>query len=273
MTLTRERIFQLFKYAVYGFLAVNTAYFFFESLAGLRFVERDGLDWGEVIVAFASPIDTAAWLVLLLAFEMETYVVDDEDLRGRIAWAFAGVNVVCYAIIVYSFFGYVGVGAIPAGFAAYAGAPPCDLAGTGASLARSLDKYDPLTAANCASLGAAPVFNAGLDMFATPAIRDRMAWLATLDIVNSGSWLIVVTILQVEVLLTATRRLSEAMSNVFRIMKYSLYAVLAFAAFEWARLGAPWDAWDALLWLVAFFFIELNILSWQSETGTAADAG
>jgi hypothetical protein len=58
------------------------------------------------VQVFAATIDTAAWVVLLLLFELETYVLDDRRIRGGIKLALHGVRGVCFIAIVYAFTGY-----------------------------------------------------------------------------------------------------------------------------------------------------------------------
>jgi hypothetical protein len=41
------------------------------------------------------------------------------------------------------------------------------------------------------------------------------------------------------------------------------------AAVYWGFEGDFVDFWDAFLWLVAFFFIELNVVEWRQESQTA----
>ena len=45
-----------------------------------------------------------------------------------------------------------------------------------------------------------------------------------------------------------------------KILKTILYLILFSAAAFWGFKGDFLDFWDAFLWLVAFFFIELNLL-------------
>jgi hypothetical protein len=55
---------------------------------------------------------------------------------------------------------------------------------------------------------------------------------------------------------------------VFRIsyaMKVILYFVLFVAAIYWGINGDFVDFWDAFLWLLAFFFIELNVVEWRQD--------
>ena len=50
-----------------------------------------------------------------------------------------------------------------------------------------------------------------------------------------------------------------------KISKYILYAILFFNAAFWSLNGDFVDWWDAWLWLIAFIFIELNIIQWKDE--------
>jgi hypothetical protein len=271
MLIRTGAFYKAFKYSVFALLTVNTGHFFFENLAGVSFTYGQGLNFGDIIVAYTDAIDTAAWLVLLLLLELETSLVPDEKLKG---WAGASINaasVLCWAAIIYSFYGYVATLGVPYGFAPYAGVDPCGLVGAGASLATSLAQYLPLDAENCLTLAAGAYFNTGDAMFATPenvSLIKRLAWT---DVVNAGIWLIIVVILELEIYLQSSKLFGGAFFIAYKSFKLVLYGVLVVDVFYWLALGEPWAAWDALLWLVAFFFIEMNMLSWQEENAKIRD--
>lgn len=272
MPLVKSKLYRAFKYTVYVALLVNVGYFFLEGLGGAGYIYRDGMALDEVIIAFSTAIDTAAWLVLLLIFEAETSWLDDNPSPGVRGMLTAG-TVICYLLIVYSFYGYIGVQAVPAGFAPYQGVDPCTLTGTMASYALELDQYVPLDSENCRTLAGGAMYNASLDMFATLKVQSEMARLTFLDVLNAGTWIIVVTVLALEIRIVDFARLGALGLRVINLVKLGLYAILLYAAIEWGRLGAPWDTWDAFLWLAAFFFIELNIFSDQgAKQRSAPDA-
>ena len=50
------------------------------------------------------------------------------------------------------------------------------------------------------------------------------------------------------------------------MFKLVLYTTLLGAAIYWWFFSDFLDFWDALLWLAAFIFIELNLFQWQAET-------
>lgn len=82
-----------------------------------------------------------------------------------------------------------------------------------------------------------------------------------LDAANAWLWVAVVVLLEIEVRFpAAVGRRRES----FLIAAVVLYSALLLPVPVWAWQGAWLDAWDAALWLAAFFAIELNVLGRQS---------
>lgn len=82
-----------------------------------------------------------------------------------------------------------------------------------------------------------------------------------LDAANAWLWVAVVVLLEIEVRFPAAAgRRRES----FLIAAVVLYSALLLPVPVWAWQGAWLDAWDAALWLAAFFAIELNVLGRQS---------
>jgi hypothetical protein len=79
----------------------------------------------------------------------------------------------------------------------------------------------------------------------------------TLDSLNSGLWIAVVMLLELEV---RHPRLIAAHRGALAAVAVALYCSLGALILAWAWRGAWFDAYDALLWLTAFMAIELNIL-------------
>lgn len=267
-------VYQSFKYAIYALLAVNTGHFLIENIAGSAFTHESGMTIGDVIVAYTDAIDTAVWLILLLLLELETFVIPDEKIKGWVDWTISVVTVFCYGMILYAFYGYAATLSVPMGFEPYVGPDPCGLAGAGASFANALQDYEPLDAQNCAALAAGNAFySESLNMFTTAdnlSLTKRQAWL---DVVNAGLWVIVVTIIELEVWLKSSKLFGTKFFYAYKSAKALIYAILIVDVFYWWHLGDPWAAWDAFLWLVAFFFIEMNVLTWQEENAGKRAAG
>lgn len=263
------RAFTAIKYLVYALLFLNIGLFLREELLALEHTFGDGFNVGELIQAFAATVDTAAWVLLLLLFELETSVLDDQRIRGLTRWLLHGVRGLCYLAIAYAFTGYCAelitlYQVVPAPSADF-----CDLAGKGYSLLLKIDEYAPLDATNCAGLSAATVQLAGFDILAPPAILQSARLLAWTDVINSAAWILVVVVLEVEIRLQLRGELSQQVMNGTKFIKYALYGILFCAAFYWGYAGDFIDVWDASLWLFAFIFIELNVFEWQFETSRA----
>jgi hypothetical protein len=74
-----------------------------------------------------------------------------------------------------------------------------------------------------------------------------------LDVVNLGLWIAIVILLEFDVRAEHARPWFMAVTSL-------LYAGLAVLVAVWAWRGEWFDAYDAFLWLIAFFTIEINVL-------------
>jgi len=272
----QSTLFRVFKYTVYGLLTINIGLFFTEEWAAAPVRFADGIELGDIIEGFSATIDTAAWVVLLLMFELETYVLEDRHFTRRVKWTLQGLRILCYTFIVYAFFGYLAKLLFLMRATPLAGVNDlCELAAQGWAYAIDLDEYTGILAGNCASLSQASEFMrlAGLTAVVDlPGYRDilRLAWT---DVINAGVWLGVVALLEIDVQLQSRDRLHGLVLRVSTAAKYVMYSVLFLAAVYWGVKGDFVDFWDAFLWLVAFVFIELNVLEWQEEDREAARSG
>jgi hypothetical protein len=88
-----------------------------------------------------------------------------------------------------------------------------------------------------------------------------------LDALNSALWIAVVVLLEIEV---RWLQVVERARIAFSAIAIALYGSLAALVLVWASRSAWIDAYDALLWLVAFAAIELNVLA--GKTAGAAPA-
>ena len=102
------RVYKALKYVVYGLLSVNIALFLNEEMASSAHAAPSGMDLFTVIQLFSATLDTAAWVLLLLLFELETAVIPDERLVGRTQWIIHGIRLICGLAIVSAFWGYLG---------------------------------------------------------------------------------------------------------------------------------------------------------------------
>jgi hypothetical protein len=272
LTINSSRLYQLFKYTVYAFLTFNIYLFFDEEFAAAALQFPNGIDALDIIEAYSATIDTFAWVVLLLMFELETYILDDEQFTRTTTWSLHGLRAICYAFIVYAFYGYIANLAFVVDTVPLAGITNvCALLPGEWSWAPTLDEYVRITAANCGSWSEAGAFVQFRDL---PAIVDaaglteivRLAWV---DVINAAVWLLVVLVLEIDVRLQEQNRLEGLALRLSSAAKFVLYGTLFLAAIYWGIKGDFVDFWDAFLWLVAFVFIELNVFEWREEENLA----
>jgi len=275
LTINSSRLYQLFKYTVYAFLTFNIYLFFDEEFAAAALQFPNGIAPVDMIEAYSATVDTLAWVVLLLMFELETYALDDDKFTRTTTWLLHGLRAICYAFIVYAFYGYIANLAFVVDTVSLAGVSDvCALLPGEWSWATTLDEYERITAANCASWSEAGVFVQFRDL---PAIVDpagltdivRLAWV---DVINAAVWLLVVLVLEIDVRLQERNRLEGLALRLSSAAKFVLYGILFLAAVYWGIKGDFVDFWDAFLWLVAFVFIELNVFEWREEENLALAA-
>ena len=233
------QVFRWVKYLTYALLSLNILLFFSEELNSARFAIETGEEVALGVQLFSATLDTLAWVILLLLFELETAVIPDERLRGKIRIAIHGVRMLCTAAIVMAFLGYFGewLTLLPSELLS---GDACSRVTESWSVMTKLDDFMPLTAENCGQFGADTRIVTGLDQ--------------------------VVILLEIEVrVLTRWGGASMPLSQVATFAKAALYATLVAAAIYWGFKGDFLDFWDAALWLFAFVFIELNVFEWQQE--------
>ena len=121
-------------------------------------------------------------------FELETFVLEDHHFNRWVTWLLQAARIICYAVIVRAFVGYIENLLFFDGMTVMAaGADICSFAGSW-SYGVDLDEFEAITAANCASFGAVvplyqfPSMDALVDSVGLFEIR-ALAWV---DVVNAG---------------------------------------------------------------------------------------
>ena len=266
IAITAFSLFRWVKYATYLLLSLNVWFFFVEEMDSARFAVASGEAVATGIQLFSATLDTVAWVILLLLFELETAVIPDHRLQGRLRFAIHGVRFVCTAAIVMAFLGYVGEWRTLLPSEALLG-DVCARVAENWSVMIKLDDFVPLSLENCGQLAGDTRLVYGLDhVIASPAGLLEGQRLALVDVVNSAAWILVVILLEIEVrVLTRWGPASKTAARIANSLKAVLYTTLVVAAVYWGFKGDFLDFWDAALWLFAFVFIELNVFEWQQE--------
>lgn len=263
----RQWGFQTFKYFVYTALAVNVYLFFREEWLASKVVFAAGISLDTIIEAFSSTIDTAAWLVLLLLFELETYVLDDDKLVGTTKRLLHGVRMFCYIFILYALYGYLTKVGLLGQFTLTQVTDLCTLSKAWTYM-DTLNVYDPFTSETCRALSTANTEFYVHDKYQVITSASKLTdvkMLAWVDVINSAAWVSVVLMLEIDVR-TQLGTISNAMWNKYnKYIKVTVYTILLLAAIFWGVTGNFIEFWDAFLWLLAFALIERNVFEWQAE--------
>ena len=259
---------QILKVVVYTLLLVNFGIYFADDLHFASVTMRDGgalLDW---TAAFATTIDMAAWLTLLFLFELETYLLSDENLeRAWVTRVLHGIRLVCYVSLAHSvyafaiiYFDLTQVGPVPDV------TDLCALVAPDISFVRNLE-YTDLTTANCATLS-----NASQFYFAEPylVLTDSSGLaletnLALIDFLEVIVWLLILLTIEVMVRLQDRGVTRGKLVTLIKGSKLIFYAALWLAAAYWFSLGHYHYAWDEALWILGFAAIEMNMREWKKE--------
>lgn len=265
----REKLYQLFKYTIYGLILVDVIFFMVEDFSASEHTFRNGVDLSNVGNAFSAFMDSVAWLILLMIFELETYTLEDDQLNDRRKLALNIGAVICYFFIILAFWGYCEKALM---VYAFAETPITDLCvlirpdlSQNVSLVLDLDEYVPLSLENCGTLVGQIYYQSDTFLYADQGVLDGLKKLVLIDIVNGLTWLVIVIVLQIEVYLQLRGHLSSVMYKLNSIIKIIAYGIIFLACLYWGYLGDLIGFWDAILWLLAFIFIELNIFQWRQE--------
>ena len=269
--------FAVFKTAVYLALTANIGFFFQEEWQPATHLLRSDVSAALVLEAFPATIDTAAWVLLLLMFELETHQLDDSRLTPGVNRLLILVRALCYGFIVFAFIGYVMKGLSLLNVTPLSVGALCDLAASGYQQMPDLDEFLPLAVAGCASsaLSVAGAVMVNHDDLWVVTLADwaEIKRLASVDVSNSATWILIVIMLELEVRFGVRRELPTRVTALSKPTKIVLYSLLILFAAFWGFAGSFLDFWDAFLWIVAFVFIERNVFVWEQKLERAAPSG
>lgn len=264
-------VFTSFKWGTYALLCLNAFRFWLEDSAAAEHLYIGGVTFQEWIQAYAPTIDTCAWIVLLLVFEFETSVIPHEKLTRGLKWSLTAGSALCYAMILYSFYGYVQVLVLSYQFAPFAVEDACNRIASGYSVVVDMGEFTPLTPENCLAFAGQEIFRlANREIIADAGaigLAHRLAWT---DVANAAAWLGVVAILEADVWMQLDGTMTTGFVRASKVAKAIFYATLVACAAQWQLEGGFVDAWDAYLWLIAFVFIEMNFFEWHEQEEEAA---
>ena len=259
---------QWIKITVYSLLLVNWGFYIYDDWSIARHTLHEGSTFLDITSAFTVSIDELAWFVLLFLFELETYVLDDDQFTRTRLRLMHGIRLVCYVFLAHTVFAYTTAGLDLANKAEHIPETSrlCELAGQGISYGHNLD-YTELEADNCEGLttendfylieeGAVVTDATGLQ------IEKELVWI---DVAEAVVWLLILFIIEAVVRLQDRQITRGPLMKTLKVSKFLLYGLLWCAAVYWIYRGHYIYAWDEALWILGFVAIGMNLKEWRKE--------
>jgi len=262
-----HKIQQAVKWTVYTLLIINFVFYIFEDWNRAIHTLHAGstfLDWtGE----FATSIDESAWFLLLIMFELETYVVDDDDWTGWIAHTVRGIRLVSYVLIAHTVYAFIIVIInLQPTVAVENVSNLCDMAGADVSYVFNLE-YTEVNEQTCSALSDESQF---YWLAEEPIVSDMAGLrlerdLAWVDLVEALVWLLILLTIEVVVRLQGRGITGGPLISTTNAISIFLYLSLIAFGIYWATLSHWLYLWDELVWIGGFAAIEMNLSEWRGE--------
>jgi hypothetical protein len=263
----KHKIQQAIKWTVYTLLIINFVFYIVEDWNRAIHTLHAGstfLDWTS---EFATSIDESAWFLLLVMFELETYVVDDENWTGWLARTVRGIRLICYVLLAHTVYAFmIVVINLQPTVAAEDVSNLCDIAGTDVSYVFNLE-YTEVDEETCRELSDESQFywlaedQIVSDMAGLELERD-LAWA---DLVEVLIWLLILLAIEVVVRLQGRGIIGGALISTANALSIFLYASLIALGVYWATLSHWLYLWDEFVWICGFAAIEMNLSDWRGE--------
>ena len=200
-------------------------------------------------------------------FELQTYVLEDQDWKGWIAKTVHGVRLVCFVMILHTVYAYaVTVIDYQPTVLVENVSNLCDMTNDEVSYVYNL-AYTEITEQTCGNLSDENQFyRVGNDpVVSTIAGLNLERDLAWADLVEVVSWLLILLSIEFVVRLQEHRVTGGTLISVANRLKIVLYLILFALAAYWASLSHWLYTWDTFVWIAGFAAIEMNISEWRDE--------
>ena len=266
---------QSVKWIVYSLLLVNFALYLnwdWHAATHSMGPTEPLIKW---LQAYAASIDYAAWLVLILLFELETYTLSDTAFTPLVSRLVHGIRLICYLFVLHTVYAYsVNTYEVYFEVEQAAGVSDlCQVADERISFVHN-QQYTYLNEDNCAELGT------GSDYFLLDKGRviadlvnlDRERLLAWLDVVEAVIWLLIMALIELTIRLQDRGVSSGRVVTRLNYLKFAGYSTLMGIAVYWGLTDLFLNFWDETLWIGGFAAIEMNMSDWREELEEAKAA-
>lgn len=268
MTESRLRVLQqAVKWIVYALLLINWVFYIHEDWDRAIHTLNPNSTVFQWAREFATTIDVSAWFVLLLMFELETYLLDDEDWTSRVAKTVHTIRAICFLMILHTVYAFaVTTIDYQPTVAVENVSSLCDMSNDNVAYVYNLD-YTMVDEKTCQTLsderqfyrvGKEPVVST-LDGL---RLERHLAWA---DLVEVITWLLIILAIESVVRLQDRGIAGGAAISAANKVKILLYSILVVLAIYWASLSHWLYTWDTFVWIAGFTAIEMNIIEWRDE--------
>ncbi len=267
---------QSVKWVVYSLLLVNFVLYLNWDWHGATHALGPAEPLIKWLQAYAASIDYAAWLVLILLFELETYALSDKAFTPLVQRLMHGTRMLCYLFVLHTVYAY-SVNTYEVYFKVEEAAgvsDPCQVADGRISFV-SNQQYTYLDADNCALMGTGQEYFL-LDkgrVIADSASLDRERWLAWLDVIEAVIWLLIMVLIEMTIRLQERGISSGRAITTLNYLKFAGYSALMGMAIHWGLTDLILNFWDEILWIGGFAAIEMNMSDWREEMEEAPVQG
>ncbi len=266
-TWNAQKIQQVLKWTVYALLLINFAFYIGEDWNRIAYTltaESTILNW---TAEFATSIDYVGWILLLCMLELETYVLEDEDWKGWVAYAVRGVRFGCYAMIAHTLYAAVlaTINLQPT-VAVENVSDLCGMVDENVSYVYNLE-YTDVSIETCSALSAeTELYWVESGLIVTDKIGLELERvLGWVDLWEVILWLLILLAIETVVRLQDRGITEGVILSVANSLKILMYLVLVAFGIYWAALSHWLYLWDELLWVAGFTAIEMNITKWRDE--------
>ena len=275
MRVNSQVVKQSVKWIVYSLLLVNFALYLNWDWHGATHALGPAEPLIKWLQAYAASIDYAAWLVLILLFELETYALSDTAFTPLVSRLVHGIRLICYLFVLHTVYAY-SVNTYEVYFEVEQAAGVSDLCQVADGRISYVhnQQYTYLNEDNCAELGT------GSDYFLLDKGRviadlvnlDRERWLAWLDVVEAVIWLLIMALIELTIRLQDRGVSSGRVVTRLNYLKFAGYSTLMGIAVYWGLTDLFLNFWDETLWIGGFAAIEMNMSDWREELEEAKAA-
>ena len=262
-----HRMQQTIKWIVYGLLLVNFGYYIYEDWTRAIHTITDASTIFDYASAFATSIDELAWFILLFMFELETYVLEENQWTRWTSVVVRGVRIACIVMIGHTVVAFhISLNEHEATVPVQNASSLCDLTGKDLSYVHNLEYHD-ITIENCDSLSFANQFYfVGKDPVVASIdglnLERDLLWADYLEVIF---WLIVLVMIEFVVQMQSRGVLNSLWIDTANRVKWVLYGFLLLIGVYWASLSHWIYLWDEMLWIGGFAVIEMNVNEWRGH--------